>query len=206
MFLKKTQLLILFLIILAFQMSSCTPKIDSDLLGNKNCVAPCWMGIEPSVTDSNTAIEILESANAKENGNLTILPNSIEWKNKKNYLLSINNNLIYTINMEIDGATIGDIVKLFDEPGYFLVYQMTDSGYSILLLYPDKGLAFEAIGNPSINPYAKVKLEPNMNIVHAIYNKPGELADMLKAVYGKNYDDGILQYVNTWIGYGNVLP
>jgi hypothetical protein len=201
---KKIRFLYLVLVVSLLAMNSCTPKIDADLVGQASCSPPCWMGIQPGVTNDNKAIEILENLKPGENGHLIDSPNGIEWQagTGKSYSLSVNGNLISTIEMRVDSATIASIIKLFGKPDYFLVDSIQGDAYTILLLYPKKGLVFRA----GINSHAKMSLEPAMRVIHAVYFKPGKLSDALEAVYGSHYDEIVLKYVHEWEGYGEITP
>ncbi len=201
---KTLSLSIIFWTFIFFLLIGCSQNLmDADLIGNENCYPPCWEGIRPGVSKQSEVVEKLNDLEASGNGRLNLLPEGITWESYdgKTYSLTVNNQLVTRIELEVKATTMRELLSQFGEPSHLLVDDIQKDAYSLLLFYPEEGLVFRTAANRSI-----LEIKPNMIVIAASFLTPAEFSDFLFAFYGNKYDNVILEGIKEWKGYGEISP
>jgi hypothetical protein len=181
-------------------------KVDKSLMVSENCSPPCVWNILPGVTETTKAIQLLESLEANNVGELTILDSGIiRWRaSEANYYFYPDGDLINLISLSLESTTLEDIVGLFGEPASLDLGKIRDGYFFVALFYPERGLCFVVSGkHTDIDGFM---IESSMPVVKADFLVPSDITTMVKSLYGKEIVEETLIEIQAWSGYGKLSP
>jgi hypothetical protein len=133
------------------------------------CEPPCWMGIMPQETSFGESLEIIEGLrfflpggwiNADEDRGY------INWYSgsSQNVYVRFENGYVSYIDAYVPDSTLGDVIKLFGQPSFYITYsheEEPESGqvkfFEIDLFYPENGLVFTALWNEPLAEIIKLR-------------------------------------------------
>ena len=193
------------------------PELDTSLLTDDPCAAPCWQNIVPGVTTFEEVQSQLENSPFVRKGSLSYnLTGAYNWFSWHGHSIKYYNRLyirerkVVLIQVHPDYTlTLGQVVGKFGPPER--VYATLAGGGAALTVqvdYPAQGLRFT--GQWPISDRSRVAggtalITEDLKIVDAYYFVPGSLEDLLRASVGTPWE--VEEYLNRsqeWKGFGHV--
>lgn len=189
---------------------------DLSIFDSSSCSPPCWSNITPGSSTYQEVIRNLKS-NPKvevatiESRSMTSPNDALKWnfKNSGNESgrVIIKNGVVSEINLAPNPVAIEEMIKHFGEPEkIFAEYFGGEAQYvAIVILYPQKGLAFGMTLRPNEN-YGKVSIRPSDSVLGVTYFSPEDFRDFMEnnRTMLKVKPELIDQGLQPWAGYGNV--
>ena len=177
-------------------------KIDQSLVGNDICSPPCVAGIQPGLTSTTDALQILKNLKTSDESNPTVLESGIIRSKVEGtyYYFYSKDSLITQIDTRPKSTNLKEVINLFGEPSYLNKGKIRDGYYFVSLFYPEKGLVFVIGGNKEL-----YTIEPNMSVAKAIFLEPSDITTIINSLYGKEIIEETLANIQEWKGYGNYL-
>ena len=208
----KTNMRLLFnmIALVTVLLVSCSSETDAEILmGTETCKAPCWMDIQPGVTESADAVQILEEHKIDGEGQLTLLESGIaRWQSasgKNVYVYMDSNELVSKIELDLRPSSIhlDGIIALFGEPTNLDIGKIRDGYFFVTIAYPEAGLAFVGSGNEIDVSNTKMGfvIKPDMIVVNAVFFPPSDIAKMVNLLYGEEAVSEALSDIQVWKGY-----
>jgi hypothetical protein len=198
------------------------PELDTSLLADAPCAAPCWQNITPGVTTEQEARSLLKGSPYVRKDSLDY--HIAEWKVGGEYdwfswhsrsmkyynRLYIREGKVVLVQIHPDYTlTLGQVVDKFGPPER--VYATLAGGGAALTVqvdYPAQGLRFT--GQWPVSDRSRVAggtalITEDLRIVDVYYFVPGSLEDLLRASVGTPWE--VEEYLNRsqeWKGFGRV--
>ncbi len=203
---KGFGLLISFTLSFQFFISGCMDKIDTDLVGSSSCSPPCWMGIQPGMTNRTDALHLLEQMEIEKKGSLIILDTgTIKWLNDtpKRYYLYSENDTINKIKIDFRpvSTNLEVVISHFGDPNNLKLGKISGDGYFVSIYYPNKGLVIVVGGNKSL-----YEVYPKMKVVFIYYLQPGNVSKLEESLNGEDAAIENVLNLKIWEGYGVYKP
>lgn len=139
--LRKTYFLLLILVV-TLLVSCSNQEVDLFLVGDDNCKIPCWNLITPGLTTKTDAINRVEILPNKEDYSFTQSDIYFKYNAKRVRIqLRETNQIVETINFDLDNIPLGEIVDLLGQPEY-LSFLFDSGGCTLFVYYPKVGAYF----------------------------------------------------------------
>lgn len=203
------------------------PELDTSLLTDDPCAAPCWQNIIPGVTTEQEARRLLKSSPFVRKDSLDYA--IADWKTGGNYDWFVwqgrskkyRNALYIRIEGKVElimihpdyALTAGQVVEKFGPPERIYV-KRTGGGVLIAYLdYPAQGLRFTADWAPrdrtelNLATNGTALLTEEREIVEVAYFAPGPLEEVLRNPYLYTPAGGVKEYLERaqeWEGFGHI--
>jgi len=197
------------------------PELDTSLLTDDPCRAPCWHNIIPGVSgEDEVRAQLQDNPFVKEG---TLEYELTEWRgvqlgqfswqarSERYNRVYLRDGKVLRIQIRIDHDwTLGEAVDKFGPPeGVFAdIYR---ESYRVEFYYPTQGLIFESFMLPVDRQVylgdGKGILQEDMKVTQATYFAPTSLEGMISEVYLYSPDDdmeGWLANIHEWQGFGEV--
>jgi hypothetical protein len=197
-------------------------EVDTSLLTDDPCRAPCWHDIIPGVSDEDDVRAQLRASPLVRQETLEYEKYEVEkipyslfyWQAHGEYpnRISLRDGVVLSIEIEVDHDwTLGEAVDKFGPLEYVLAYYYgeEDYGYHVEFYYPAQGIEFESDTFPIEGPiYATNKgiISEDLKVTLAEYFAPTSLEGMMSEVYSYTSDDieDWLADIHEWEGFGKV--
>jgi hypothetical protein len=204
------------------------PELDTSLLTDDPCAAPCWQSIIPGVTTEGEARRLLKDSPFVRKDSLDyhiaewkVVRGEYDWfswrgrsREYYNYLYIRIEGKVELIRIHPDYTlTLGQVIDKFGPPER--VYVGLGGGGNVLIAYldyPAQGLRFTAHWSPrdyterSIVDSGTAPLTEDWEIGDVAYFSPGPLEDVLQNPY-LNVPDEVevyLERAQEWKGFGRI--
>ena len=201
----------MFFIVFMILLVGCASVTNADMLaGSETCNAPCWMDIQPGLTKTDDAIEILKEHENKGEGDLAVLDSGIvRWQSADDYNLYIyetSNGIVSKMELDVRPRSIHleEVIALFGAPLNLDIGKVRDGFFWITIFYPEKGLAFVVGGNKFDVTQKNIGfvIQPDMTVAKCVFFQPTDISSMVHLLYGANAVPEALSDIQDWIGYG----
>ena len=220
----KVYITFLFFLIFLVGCGSDNKGLDSSLLTNKACNAPCWQNLTPgkstkadveifldqlNMQDWHKGIERLEPSGCTnirfiENDSLFGRHGLFDLHIEDGYLTYIGSDPTMTYHL-------GQITDQFGNPQYIapiLAIGPEANIYQLTIFYPEIGLSFEV----ETSNFDQGSINREMQVKFIEYSRPGDLVSFTNSKnsceigpQAKNFsEDYIARYIRPWNGYGMV--
>ena len=196
------------------------PELDTSLLTDDPCRAPCWNNIIPGVSGEDEVRAQLQDASFVKEGTLEyelteergIQLGFFYWQARSEHYnrVYLRDGKVLRIQIMIDhDRTLGEAVDKFGPPeGVFAdIYR---ESYRVEFYYPTQGIEFESNMLPVDRQVylgdGKGILQEDMKVTRAIYFAPTSMDGMVSEAYlYSSYDmEGWLANIHEWEGFGEV--
>lgn len=222
----KTRLVkILLLLGVPVSLSGCVPmpKLDTSLLTDDPCAAPCWNNITPGVSNENDVRRQLENSpfvkegsvyqGLDEQGGVPLTTFSWQSRGKPKNWIYLRDGQVLRVHINLDyDLTLGEIVDKYGSPEA-VEASLRGSGelrYSVSVYYPTRGLLFSTTSysfDPSVPDATKrFVVSEDLAMTGVLYFAPTSLRGLFSEVMLAPPD--MVEYIVTnsqeWQGYGPV--
>ena len=219
-------LLICFILLVSVSSCSCRPEpeLDTSLLTDDPCAAPCWHNITPGISNEDDVRSQLTSSPFVRSGTAERIRtdkwgnplDQFSWQGRGKELnriylqdgkaLSIEIHLDYTLTLE-------EVVKKYGPPEYVYghVYGVEKRGYQVYFDYPAQGWEFISYTYPiRVRDYTmdgKVGiLSEDLKVTDVVYFAPTSLKGKCSEVYLVPQDavENCMAGFYKWEGFGQI--
>ncbi|MBN1976695.1 MAG: hypothetical protein JW918_04765 [Anaerolineae bacterium] len=200
------------------------PELDTSLLTDDPCRAPCWHNIIPGVSGEDDVRAQLQDSPFVKEGTLEyeltewreVQLGMFYWQGRGEHYnrVYLRDGKVLRIEIRIDHDwTLGEAVDKFGPPKGVLAdtYGVETTGYHVDFYYPAQGLIFESNMLPVDRQVylgdGKGILQKDLKVTQATYFAPTSLEGMISEVYLYSPDDdmeGWLANIHEWQGFGEV--
>jgi hypothetical protein len=221
-----TTMWLLLLILLTLTTSGCTsqPELDTSLLTDDPCSAPCWHSITPGLSSEDDVRGILEGSPFVRENTLGLdlteqrgVPLTMfSWQGQGEDLnrIYLRDGQVLRIEINLDyELTLDTVVEKYGQPDSVYAYVRCTEffGYLVFFDYPTQGLRFSSFSYPVNRDDVVVRegiglLSGDLIVNEVIYYAPTSPQNMLSEVFLLPAD-GVEYYLTNmqeWQGFGYV--